>query len=146
MSDEIRERLITARIDAGMTQRDLAAALEVSQPFVAACESGTKVWPEERVEEVLEAILVFLEERAKSRAKMRAVVDKLYPFTEEDARRLEREREERERPYREQAEARSRNLALKPCRHPARKGRHEWYVHEDGEVCRACGAIRKGAE
>ena len=75
------ESLITARTDAGMTQRELADAMDVSQPFVAAFESGRKRWPDYRVTQALECVVYFAtqhseDERESYLGKMRCILDR----------------------------------------------------------------------
>lgn len=78
-----RDQLITARKAAGMTQRDLALAMGVSQPFVAQFEAGRKPWPAERVAQAYRAIDEWCpevehtpDERAAYLAQFREIIDR----------------------------------------------------------------------
>ena len=68
--------MITARTKAGMSQRALATAMGVAQPFVAAFESGAKGWPDDRVTQALACIRTFATQRKKDQARMKAIIDK----------------------------------------------------------------------
>ena len=74
------QTVITARMSAGLSQRELAALMGVSQPFVAAFERGKKPWPAERVAQALREIEQFErpvtdEQRERDRACIQAIID-----------------------------------------------------------------------
>ena len=48
----------------------------VSQPFVAAFESGSKDWPDERVKQALECVRTFVACRERDRAQMRVIIER----------------------------------------------------------------------
>lgn len=74
-----REKLITKRTEAEMTQRELAERMGISQPFLAAFESGKKDWPQERIEQAHAELDYYLQEptpdeREQWRSQIRSIL------------------------------------------------------------------------
>lgn len=85
--------LAAARAAAGVTQHDLAAAVEgLSRSYVAMIEAGERPFPRAHVEPVVAVIQRARAKREADREKMRAIIDDVIEWTEEDRRRLEAER------------------------------------------------------
>ena len=82
-----------------LTQRALAEILGVSQPYIAAVESGTKGVSPERVADAVARVEKLIPQRERDMRAMREIINRVMPFTDVDRLRLEYQRAERERKY-----------------------------------------------
>lgn len=78
-----REILITRRTDAGLTQREFADMLEISQPWLARIESGSKDCPQDLFDRAIAELDAYVKpsteaERERDRARIREILDELH--------------------------------------------------------------------
>lgn len=83
MSITRRETAITKRKAAGLSQRELAKMLGVSQPYIAAFESGKRRWSRAAIDRLIDTIDTYNvettpEQREKDRASIRNIIDDLH--------------------------------------------------------------------
>lgn len=76
-----REILITRRTDAGLTQREFADMLGISQPWLARIESGSKQCPQELFDRAIAELDAYTaipseEQRQRDLDCMRAIIER----------------------------------------------------------------------
>lgn len=96
--DEINHEIVTSeRRAAGLSQEQFAERIGVSRSFVALIETGRKELPKSRRKLALEVLREARERRERDREVMRACIERVMPWTEEDEQWLRLERRRRER-------------------------------------------------
>ena len=89
---DVTADLAKCRSESGLTQGELAKRLKVSRSLIALVETGRKKLPKARLTDVVCELNAALEVRLAWQARARKVLDEVMPFTEADARDLERRR------------------------------------------------------
>ena len=95
--EEITENLKGVRLRAGLSQMELADRSGVSQTYVNFIERGIRPITVDNAAALMSALSTALVEREEARRKIDAIVERLFPWTEVDERRLrERQRKLKE--------------------------------------------------
>jgi len=95
--EEITENLKGVRLRAGLSQMELADRSGVSQTYVNFIERGIRPITVDNAAALMSALSAALVEREEARRKIDAIVERLFPWTEVDERRLrERQRKLKE--------------------------------------------------
>ena len=90
--EEITENLKGVRLRAGLSQMELADRSGVSQTYVNFIERGIRPITVDNAAALMSALSTALVEREEARQKIDEIVERLFPWTEADERRL-RERQ-----------------------------------------------------
>ena len=90
--EEITQNLKGVRLRAGLSQMELADRSGVSQTYVNFIERGIRPITVDNAAALMSALSTTLVEREEARLKIDAIVERLFPWTEADERRL-RERQ-----------------------------------------------------
>jgi transcriptional regulator with XRE-family HTH domain len=94
---DVRENLGDLRRRAGLNQAALAELADLSQPYITLLETNRRPMSDELADKLIAVLEVAIESREESRRKIKELVSRLFPWSEDDERLLQRERNKREK-------------------------------------------------